>query len=167
MNTSNEDISTDVEKKTSPIDVEKKEREETSSEHSHALINNNGNSNDKNGNSNDGDEFLVVFSDDDPEKALNWPFKKKAYHTALYGITTFTAQYNNSAMAPTTTHLTARFGVSETVATLATSLFVFGVAFGPLMFAPFSEVYGRKPGVFAAIFYFVNFQRRFGFLRDI
>ena len=153
MNMSNEDISTDVEKNDSLTDVEKKEGEETSSEHSHALINHHGNGNgSSNSHSNNGDEFLVVFTNDDPEKPLNWPFKKKAYHTALYGITTFAAQYNSSAMAPTTTHLMARFGVSETVATLATSLYVFGVAFGPMIFAPFSEVYGRKPGVLLPFF---------------
>ena len=36
------------------------------------------------------------------------------------------------------------FGVSQEVVTLGLSLFVLGFALGPLLWAPFSEIYGRQ-----------------------
>lgn len=90
---------------------------------------------------------LIAFKEDSSGRPLNWPLKKKAMHVAFYGITTLSAQYNSSAMSPVVPHLMKSFDISQTVAILSTSLYVLGVAFGPMLFAPFSEVYGRKPGV--------------------
>jgi len=42
------------------------------------------------------------------------------------------------------------FGVIPEVGTLGTSLFVFGYAFGPLIWAPWSELYGRRPPIVIA-----------------
>jgi Arabinose efflux permease len=44
------------------------------------------------------------------------------------------------------------FGVSTEVSTLGTSLLLFGLGLGPLVWAPLSEVYGRKPAVLAPYF---------------
>lgn len=49
------------------------------------------------------------------------------------------------------------FHVSVEVTTLATSLFVLGYAFGPLMWGPFSELYGRKLPILIAMFGFSLF----------
>ena len=49
------------------------------------------------------------------------------------------------------------FGVSVEVATLSTSLFVLGYAFGPLIWGPFSELQGRKLPILIAIFGFTLF----------
>lgn len=95
----------------------------------------------------DSDEFIVKFEKGDPRAPLNWSTKKKVIHTAFYGLTTFSAQFNSSCMAPTAPHLTRTFNINLEVATLATSLYVLGIAFGPMVFAPFSEVKGRKIGI--------------------
>ncbi|EPX71703.1 spermidine family transporter [Schizosaccharomyces octosporus yFS286] len=96
--------------------------------------------------------FLVDFEIDDPERPKNWPYWKKLMHTALYGMTTFAAQFNSTTMSPTSKHLINTYHIDEEVATLATSLYVLGIAFGPMIFAPFSEMNGRKIGVFLPFF---------------
>ena len=55
----------------------------------------------------------------------------------------------------------SRFGVGEEVATLGTALLLFGMGLGPLIWAPLSEVYGRKRAVLmpyfvAAVFSFAT-----------
>jgi DHA1 family multidrug resistance protein-like MFS transporter len=99
----------------------------------------------------------VIFEENDPENPMKWKFSKKAIHTAMYGITTFAAQYNSTTMSPTVPLLMKEFHTNETVATLATSLYVLGIAFGPMFFAPFSEMFGRKIGVFLPFFISVVF----------
>lgn len=97
-------------------------------------------------------EYLVVFSDGDPEKPLNWRLSKKIYRTTIYGLATFAAQFNSTTTAPSVTHLKAYFQVSREKALLGTTLYVLGVAFGPMFFAPLSEMYGRKTAVFGSLF---------------
>lgn len=48
--------------------------------------------------------------------------------------------------------ISQEFGVSLEVSTLGTSLLLFGLGLGPLVWAPLSEVYGRKPAVLAPYF---------------
>ncbi|EPY50135.1 spermidine family transporter [Schizosaccharomyces cryophilus OY26] len=96
--------------------------------------------------------FLVDFDKNDPERPMNWSITKKLVHTALYGMTTFAAQFNSTTMSPTAGHLTNAYPIGQEVATLATSLYVLGIAFGPMAFAPFSEMNGRKMGVFLPFF---------------
>ncbi|SCU92898.1 LADA_0G00210g1_1 [Lachancea dasiensis] len=96
--------------------------------------------------------YLVEFTDKDPEKPINWRVKKKIYHTVIYGIATLAAQFNSTTTAPSVAHLANYFHVSTEKALLCTSLYVIGVAFGPMFFAPLSEMYGRKIGVFVPLF---------------
>lgn len=97
-------------------------------------------------------EYLVVFNDDDREKPLNWPLSKKLYHTMMYGLATFAAQFNSTTTAPSVSHLMVYFHLSREKALLGTTLYVLGVAFGPMFFAPLSEMYGRKAAVFGSLF---------------
>lgn len=71
--------------------------------------------------------------------------------------TTFASAVFSPAIRP----VAEEFGVSTEVSTLGTSLFLFGLGLGPLLFAPLSEVYGRKlavltPYFLAAIFSFAT-----------
>lgn len=49
------------------------------------------------------------------------------------------------------------FGISVEIATLSTSLYVLGYAFGPLIWGPFSELQGRKLPILIGIFGFMLF----------
>ncbi|KAL2015168.1 hypothetical protein VTK56DRAFT_6174 [Thermocarpiscus australiensis] len=97
--------------------------------------------------------FLVTFdSPSDPYKPMNWPLPKKITTTLLYGLVTMTATWASSCYAPGTAQVMALFGVGEPVAVLGTSLFLAGFGIGPLLWAPLSEVYGRRAAVLAPMF---------------
>jgi MFS transporter, DHA1 family, multidrug resistance protein len=95
-------------------------------------------------------DVLVDFDgDDDPYRPLNWPTKKKVLTTMMYGMTTMTATWASSAYSAGTQQVAAEFHVGDQVAVLGTTLFLFGFGTGPLLWAPLSEVYGRKIAVLA------------------
>ncbi|CAP93140.1 Pc16g04700 [Penicillium rubens Wisconsin 54-1255] len=101
-------------------------------------------------------DVIVDFDGpDDPYRPLNWGFKKKAVTTVLYGLTTM-GIYSTGQI-----QISQEFGISNEVATLGTSLLLFGLGLGPLIWAPLSELYGRKTAVLppyflAAIFSFAT-----------
>ncbi|KAJ6151121.1 major facilitator superfamily domain-containing protein [Penicillium chermesinum] len=98
-------------------------------------------------------DVLVDFDGpDDPYRPLNWGFKKKAITTVLYGLTTMGATWASSIYSTGTNQISHEFGVSTEVGTLGTALLLFGLGLGPLVWAPLSEVYGRKPAVLAPYF---------------
>lgn len=49
--------------------------------------------------------------------------------------------------SPAISSIDKQYRISDEVGTLGTSLFLFGVGLGPLLWAPCSEVYGRKKAV--------------------
>ncbi|KAF7556059.1 hypothetical protein G7Z17_g1760 [Cylindrodendrum hubeiense] len=59
-----------------------------------------------------------------------------------------TATWASSAYSAGTTQIAEQYHVSTQVATLGTALFLFGFGIGPLLWAPLSEVYGRRFAVF-------------------
>ncbi|KAK9369740.1 major facilitator superfamily domain-containing protein [Lipomyces kononenkoae] len=110
-------------------------------------------SNEKGNEDKDPDRYLVVFEgDDDPYCPLNWSVKKKCYTTMLYAFCTFGPQFASSIYSPTVDDISALYHVSNEVAVLGVSLFLIGVGFGPMIFAPISEMYGRKIGVILPFF---------------
>lgn len=85
-----------------------------------------------------------------------WGYKKKLAHTILYGLTTLVSQYNSAVMGPIMGDIQTHFNTGFKAAVLTTSLYIIGIAFGPILFAPMSEVFGRKystlfPFLFAGI----------------
>lgn len=99
------------------------------------------------------EDALVDFEGpDDPYRPLNWGFKKKAVTTVLYGLTTMGATWASSIYSTGTNQIAEEFGVSAEVSTLGTALLLFGLGLGPLVWAPLSEVFGRKPAVLAPYF---------------
>ncbi|KAK9471052.1 major facilitator superfamily domain-containing protein [Dipodascopsis tothii] len=97
--------------------------------------------------------FIVNWDgQDDPVCPLNWPFKKKAYTTMVYAFCTFGPQYSSSVFGEASTDVMRVFGVSYEVSVIAITLFLLGVGLGPMLFAPVSEVFGRKIGVLIPFF---------------
>ncbi|GMM33283.1 hypothetical protein DASC09_006080 [Saccharomycopsis crataegensis] len=95
------------------------------------------------------EEGLLEYEPSNPDKPGNWSQKKKLYHTVLFGLTTFAAQLDSTAMstASFSTLINEEFGIEREVSLLTSSLYILGIALGPMVFAPLSEVYGRKIGV--------------------
>ncbi|KAF2760610.1 MFS multidrug transporter [Pseudovirgaria hyperparasitica] len=99
------------------------------------------------------ENVVVTFDgDDDPYRPMNWPFKKKVITTALYGFTTMGATWASSVYSPAITQISDEFDVGIEVSTLGLSLLLFGFGLGPLLWAPLSEVYGRKAAVLVPYF---------------
>ncbi|GIZ37095.1 hypothetical protein CKM354_000055800 [Cercospora kikuchii] len=107
-------------------------------------------------------DVLVDFDGkDDPYRPLNWPFKKKAITTVLYGFTAMGATFASSVYSPAVSEIAQDFAIGTEVSTLGISLFLVGFGIGPLVWAPLSEVYGRKmavlfPYFISAMFAFVG-----------
>ncbi|KAF7190142.1 putative transporter C36.02c [Pseudocercospora fuligena] len=99
------------------------------------------------------EEYVVEFDGhDDPRHAMNWPTKKKMIITAILIFDSLAATFASSIFSPAAMYVEREFHKGREVVTLATSLFVLGYAVGPIVFAPMSELYGRRlPIVFAAI----------------
>ena len=81
---------------------------------------------------------------DDPGNPRNWPFAKKVYHTIIPGLFAFIVTFGSSVYTPGYPEVMSRFHVSSTVSLLGLSLYVFGLAFGPVLAAPISETFGRR-----------------------
>lgn len=88
----------------------------------------------------------------DPYRPINWPTKKKVITTALYGLCTMSATWASSSYSSGTSQVAHEFHVGQQVATLGTSLFLVGFGLGPLLWAPLSEVYGRRVAVLVPMF---------------
>lgn len=97
-------------------------------------------------------DTLVAIEPWEPQHPLSWSSRKKVCHTVMYGLTTFTAQFSASVISPAAQQLARQFSVGREVGVLCFSIFVLGNCLGPILFAPFSEVYGRKLGVFVPNF---------------
>lgn len=99
------------------------------------------------------DDVIVDFDGpDDPYQPLNWGFRKKAITTVLYGLTTMGATWASAIYSTGVDQVSSEFGIGEEVSTLGTTLLLFGFGLGPLVWAPLSEVYGRKPAVLGPYF---------------
>lgn len=98
------------------------------------------------------DQLVDFAGPADPYRPANWPLRKKVTTTLLYGLVTMSATWASSCYSPGTAQVAAEFGVGSQVAVLGTSLFLIGFGVGPLLWAPLSEVYGRRLAVFVPMF---------------
>lgn len=104
------------------------------------------------------EEYVVEFNGhDDPMHAQNWPMKKKLFVGGILAYFSLTATFASSIFSAATTVVSNIYGVSTEVGTLATSLYVLGYAFGPIIWAPVSELYGRKVPIVISSFGFSVF----------
>jgi DHA1 family multidrug resistance protein-like MFS transporter len=88
----------------------------------------------------------------------NFPPRRKWVITIMLGMMTICVTFGSSVFSTATKQTARKFGVSPEVMVLAVSLFVLGFAFGPIIFGPLSELYGRKRPLFVGIFIFAIFQ---------
>lgn len=134
------------------------------------------------------EDYVVDFDGpNDPLNAQNWPMFKKYTNinpfgpekknkanilSRLYigGIVAFVALSTaaaSSIFSPAIVDVSDEFDVSPEVGTLGTSLFVLGFAFGPLMWAPMSEAFGRRLPMMAATFGFAIFAIAVAVAKDL
>ena len=106
----------------------------------------------------DREEYVVEFDGpDDPMHAQNWPLSKKLATAAILGYTTMTASFASSIFSAATRAVAAEYGVSTEVGLLGVSFFVLGFAFGPTLWAPLSELKGRRMPIVVSMLGFTLF----------
>lgn len=104
------------------------------------------------------DEYVVEFDGpDDPLHAQNWPMRKKVLTAVMLGYTTLTSAFTSSIFSSATGVIAAQYSVGSEVGLLGTTFYVLGFAFGPTLWAPLSELRGRREPIVLAMFGFTVF----------
>ncbi|SPO30175.1 related to TPO3 - Polyamine transport protein [Ustilago trichophora] len=73
-----------------------------------------------------------------------WSTRRKWIYTFLVGLTMFNASFASTAPNGAGTHMVTQFDLSNEEMVLISTSFVGGCVAGPLMWAPLSEIYGRR-----------------------
>ncbi|KAK5996085.1 Efflux pump radE [Cladobotryum mycophilum] len=80
----------------------------------------------------------------DPENPLNWAPKKKWANIIALSVMTILVPLGSSMFAPGVPKIMAQFHSTDpNLATFVVSVYILGFAFGPLLAAPMSEIFGR------------------------
>jgi multidrug resistance protein len=83
-------------------------------------------------------------SADDPAKPINWPAAKKWKNVFVVSSLTLLTPFGSSMFAPAVPDVMQDFNSTNTLlGAFVVSVYVLGYAFGPLIIAPLSELYGR------------------------
>ena len=86
----------------------------------------------------------LLLTADDRYCAQNWLASGKRTALILYALTAAGSAFNSAILESATAQLSQDYNVSSTVSSLVTTLNLLGIALGPLLWGPLSELYGRK-----------------------
>ncbi|BCR88462.1 MFS transporter [Aspergillus chevalieri] len=93
----------------------------------------------------DPEKYVVDFAGEyDPLHPHNWPTWRKIMQSAILTYSTITSSFCSAIFSSAVGSVSAQFGISTEVATLGIMLYVMGFASGPVLWAPASELYGRR-----------------------
>ncbi|KAF2489181.1 MFS transporter [Lophium mytilinum] len=102
---------------------------------------------------------LVDFDGpNDPANPKNWSKRRKWGVTLSMASLVFTVTFSSSIFSVAIGVVAEEYNVSEIVSTLGVTLFVLGFVFGPILFGPMSEVFGRRLPLFSGYIIFAIFQ---------
>lgn len=96
----------------------------------------------------------VHFHATDPENPYHMSARRKWSIVLLVASTTLCYTCTSSLYTSTYAQITREFQCSQLIATLGLSLFIGGLGLGPMVLAPLSEFYGRKPIYIVSLFLF-------------
>lgn len=101
---------------------------------------------------NEKNAYLVDWDPDDKANPRNWSTRYKSWITFQLGMLALAASLGSSIISPAEDAIMAYTHISSEVAVLPISFYILGFAFGPLLWAPVSEVWGRKWSMEPAMF---------------
>ncbi|KAK7942547.1 bicyclomycin resistance protein [Apiospora aurea] len=97
-------------------------------------------------------EYLVTFDGpEDPAHPYRWSRFMKLFISITVCVGTLIVSYTSAVFAPALESAIADLKVDAEVGRLGTTLYVLGFAFGPVFWAPASELWGRKWPLTAAM----------------
>ncbi|CAN8096665.1 unnamed protein product [Discula destructiva] len=103
------------------------------------------------------DDGHLTFDEDDIENPLNWTFARRTYITIAAVLLVVNATFASAGPSGCLPSIVEYFHVSEEAAGLTITLFLLGYCAGPLIFAPLSEFYGRRPIFFVTFTAYIAF----------
>lgn len=114
------------------------------------------------------DPYRVDFGGPaDPRHPHNWPIRRKVVIAGTLGFTTLTVAWGSAIFSSAVPFICEEFHIGEVVGVLTISLYVLGFASGPIIWAPLSELYGRKMPVLVSMFGFTIFSFAVAAAKDI
>jgi multidrug resistance protein len=87
---------------------------------------------------------LVTFLPNDPANPKNWSKGYKWYCTMVVAFVCFVVAFASSVITADIIGVEKEFDISEELALVSITLFVVGFGIGPMVFAPLSELLGRR-----------------------
>ncbi|EDO15768.1 hypothetical protein Kpol_478p3 [Vanderwaltozyma polyspora DSM 70294] len=107
----------------------------------------------------DRDQFQVTFDGpDDPLHPFNWTTTKKVFLCTVLCLDCIAITMGSSIFGSGVLQLNEEFHVITVVSVLGITLYVLGFAASPIIYAPLSELYGRKGVIILSAFGFSVFQ---------
>ncbi|KAI8934783.1 hypothetical protein NX059_008470 [Plenodomus lindquistii] len=88
---------------------------------------------------------VVTFGPNDLDNPHNWSRLRKWLMVAAIIPIDLSVSWGASGFSPAAGDFAKDVGVSPQVAVLGLSMYILGLAFGPMTLAPLSEYYGRRP----------------------
>lgn len=104
------------------------------------------------------DTIVDWSGDDDPAKPGNWSDIRKWAIVCSTSLITFMVSFGSGVFSGAIPKVVTEFHVSSDVATLGIALYVLGFAFGPMVWGPLSELYGKTRPLSAGYLMFCIFQ---------
>ena len=112
-------------------------------------------------------DLVELSGPDDPLNPMNLPPWRKWFCVSMLGAMTFAATFSSSVFSAATIVTAHEFGVAPETMALATSLYVFGFATGPILMGPASELHGRKTPFFVGYLGFILTQIPVGLAQNV
>ena len=116
----------------------------------------------------DSELYIVLYDgNDDPTHPYQWSSLRKIFVCAVSGISALSVTMGSSMYSQGQSQIMDKFHIGREVATLGTTLFVLGFATGPVVWGPFSELYGRKIVMICSNIGFISFAFGVAVAKDI
>ncbi|KAI0475657.1 major facilitator superfamily domain-containing protein [Xylariaceae sp. FL0804] len=99
----------------------------------------------------------LIFPSDDKDNPRNWPKWKRWYICCFANWLNVLTCWSAGSISSGAGEIQKEFHVSTEMTTLLLAIYVLGFAFGPMLLAPLSEHYGRRPVYVGSWFLLVMF----------
>ncbi|ODQ66861.1 putative MFS multidrug transporter [Nadsonia fulvescens var. elongata DSM 6958] len=104
---------------------------------------------------------------DDPNHPYNWTVKRKIPVALINGLNIIVVCWGSSVYSGGLPQVLEEFNVSKTIGLLGISIYILGFASGPIIWAPASELFGRKYPQLLSLLGFTIFSAASAVAKDI